>query len=231
MPNDPVYLDQEIYARQKLALDPSGAISIKRDVHNLEVSGCSAARLADAFHVTMRTPGKEFGLIRVVRTKAETGQPFQMGSRFQGQYQIEDALREGHKKGVFAWIERHVPDVIDKLGLDGALRKVEDAITSDYGVITAIDLTGAQPTMTYEYLEGSPIAGSSTFSITPTGANTCRFTQTFLYQELHADFVLFFSMGGLKLHDQVVYSQVTQSAASIGAKVTGSDIPAEYLGG
>jgi len=225
------YLDPDIYKRAKLALDPRGPISIKRDVHNLVVTGCTPAKLADAFHVTMRTPGKEFGLIRVVRTEDETGKPFQMGSRFQGQYQIEDALRADHQKGVVAWIERHIPAVIDKLGLDGVLRKVEDAVTSDYGVITTFDLASANPTMTYEYLEGSPIAGSSTFSIAAVDANTCRFTQTFLYQELHEGFVLFFSMGGLKLHDQVVYSQVTQAADSIGAKVTSSDIPPEYLGG
>jgi hypothetical protein len=230
MADDPEYLDPSIYDRPLLKLDPSGSIAIKRDVHDLELDGCSALDFAGAFHETMRAVGKEFGLIKVVRTKAETGQPFKMGSRFQGQYQIEDALRAAHQKGFVAWIERHVPGVIEKLGLGKLLRHAEDAFTSDYGVITTFDLASpTQPTMTYEYLEGSPIAGSSTFLVTPTGAKTCRFTQIFLYQELHPDFVLFFSMGGLKLHDQVVYSQVKQSADLLGARITSTDIPPEYV--
>ena len=226
------YLDPSIYQRAKLALDPTRAITIKRDVHNLDV-GCPAAAFAEAFHATMRDPAREFGLIRVVRTKDETGQPFRMGARFQGQYQIDDALRADHEKGWLDWIERHVPDAIDALGLDPLLRTIEDAMTSDYGVITRFDLAPGSPelAMTYEYLEGSPIAGSSTFMVTPLGASTCRFTQIFEYQELHADFVLFFATGGLKLHDQVVWAQVTQSAALLGAKVLASDIPPAYVNG
>jgi hypothetical protein len=53
-------------------------------------------------------------------------------------------------------------------------------------------------------------------------------TQIFEYQEQSPTFALFFSSGGLKLHNQVVYSQASQAAELIGAKVLSSDIPEAY---
>jgi hypothetical protein len=57
-----------------------------------------------------------------------------------------------------------------------------------------------------------------------------KVTQVFEYQELTASFALFFSSGGRKLHNGVVYNQAAQAAAVLGAKVVSSDIPEPYRG-
>jgi hypothetical protein len=111
------------------------------------------------------------------------------------------------------------------------LCEIENAHTSDYGVIDtfAFQPPPGQPyTLQYSYLEGSPIAGSSTFIVTPIDAQTCQLTQIFEYQEQSISFATFFTAGGLKLHNQVVYSQALQAAQHIGARILETDIPAAY---
>jgi hypothetical protein len=50
----------------------------------------------------------------------------------------------------------------------------------------------------------------------------------FVYQEQSMDFATFFTAGGLKLHNQVVYQQALQSAELLGAEILESDIPSEW---
>jgi adenine deaminase len=90
----------------------------------------------------------------------------------------------------------------------------------------------------YIYLEGSPIAGSSTFTVSEvTDAavlarhgvqHAARMQQVFEYQERDGSIASFFSRGGLRLHNQVVFSQAEQSAAAAGGRVLESNIPVEY---
>jgi hypothetical protein len=219
--------EQELDLRPVLALDPSGSITIKRDVHNI-VIGASAANVADAFHRVMRDPERRFGLIRVDRKRASIGRPFAFHERFQGRYQLDEALDAKIKAG---WLKKLFADAVDSADVQCSIRKIENQLTSDYGRISRLELAppeGSDFVLAYEYLKGSPIAGSSTFIVTPLGKDQCRLTQIFLYQEQSAAFVSFFGAGGLKLHNQVVLSQATQAAELIGAKLIESDIPPEY---
>jgi len=60
------------------------------------------------------------------------------------------------------------------------------------------------------------------------GESRSRLTQIFEYQELDKSFVEFFATDGLKLHNQVVYSQAKQAADLIHAHIVDTDIPEPY---
>src|SRR3954469_18389884 len=60
--------EKELDAKSRLSLNPSGAITIKRDVHNLEID-LPAGRFATAFHDVMRDPNRKYGLIKVDRKR------------------------------------------------------------------------------------------------------------------------------------------------------------------
>ncbi len=213
-------------AKTELALDPSREITIKRDVHTIVVA-TDAPKLAGAFHDVMRDPKRRFGLIRVDRKLANVDKPFQLGERFQGRYEIDEAL----KKDLAPWSKKIFGDFVKDPGVQAFLCDLENQATSDYGVIAKLDLSpkdGQDFVLSYHYLSGSPIAGSSTFVIHQMSPGTSSLTQIFEYQELSSSFASFFSSGGLKLHDQVVYSQVSQAADLVGAKIVSSDIPEAY---
>ena len=224
-------MSPDVYDKKVLALDPGGAIAIKRDVHTIDV-GAKASDMMAAFAATLQAPGKTFGLIQVLRTADKTGQPFSVGERFQGRYRIDDAIVEGLEK---SWLDALAPGVakiIQVLDLDRVFDVVEDLILSDYGCITEIDLSpppGQPARFRYQYLEGTPIAGSLTVECHETGPSTCRFTQTSEYQEVGLEVVLVFGTMVLKMHDQVFYEEVKQAADSIGAPILGTTIPAAYL--
>ncbi len=218
--------EADLDRRTELPLDATRDITIKRDVHTIVVAA-DAAKLAGAFHDVMRDPARHFGLIRVDRKQANIGKPFQMGERFQGRYELDEAL----KKNLAPWEKKVFGDLVDDPGVRALLCTIENQATSDYGVIAKLDLApkdGQEYVLSYHYLSGSPIAGSSTFVIKPVALGTSSLTQTFEYQEQSASFADFFTTGGLKLHNQVVYSQVSQAAEVLGAKIVSSDIPPAY---
>jgi len=180
-------------------------------VHNVVIRADSAA-FAAAFQHTLQDSKKQFGLIHIMRKQANIDQPFTLGERFQGRFSIEEALK----------FTDHPHDF---------LRGIEDHITSDYGIISEFETApplGGEYRIAYRYLEGSPIAGSSTWTIQQIENGVCRFTQVFEYQELQIGFVTFFATLGLKLHNQVVWSEVKQSADLIGVEIVSTDIPEEY---
>jgi hypothetical protein len=218
--------ERRLDSRKMLELDPSSEITIKRDVHNLVVSA-DARPLAQAFHDVMRDSKRHFGLIRVDRKRANVDRPFTMGERFQGRYVLSDAIGE---KLDARW-RRVFGDLVEHDAVQRVLCAIENQATSDYGEIILLDLDPPDQeefSMAYAYLEGSPIAGSSTFIVTQLEPGRSRLTQIFLYQEKDVTFATFFASGGLKLHNQVVYSQTEQAASLIGAKIIDSDIPKEY---
>jgi len=208
--NSPTHADEwgsAMAQRTLLQVDPERSISIKRDVHYFDVS-VSAEKFAKAFHAVMIDPQRRFGLIRVDRDPKSKGSPFKLHERFQGRY------------------------VLPSNDADAALVcKIENAATSDYGEIVLLHLDENPERhydMRYAYLSGSPMAGSSTFEVQSLTDDTCRVTQTFLYQELNVAGANLFSLGVLKLHDQVVYSQIAQSAAEAGGQITATDLLGSY---
>jgi hypothetical protein len=175
----------------------------------------------------MRDTKRHYGLIRVDRKQANIGKPFQLGERFQGRYQLSEAI----KKDLAPWEKKIFGELADDPGVRTAICNIENQAMSDYGIIAQLDLNpkeGQDYVLAYHYLEGSPIAGSSTFVISKVSPGVSKITQIFEYQELTHPFALFFSSGGLKLHNQVVSSQAAQTAELLGAKVVTSDIPELY---
>lgn len=193
--------------RTLLTLNPEFQITIKRDVHFFDVS-VSAEDFSKAFHAVMIDPNRRFGLIRVDRDPSRRGLPFASHERFQGRYVLPSNDADG-------WL----------------VCKIENDVTSDYGEIEVLKLDENPQhyyKMSYRYLSGSPMAGSSTFEVQGLTDKTCRVTQTFVYQENDPIAANSFTLGVLKLHDQVVYSQISQSAAKAGGAVTETDLLGSY---
>jgi hypothetical protein len=112
--------------------------------------------------------------------------------------------------------------------LSGAVRSVEDAFTSDYGELAELDVVSFPARVKYVYLEGSYIAGSLAFQVEEAGPDRCRVEQTWLYQEIRTPYVMWVGTSVLRMHLQVVWSQIEQAARSVGAQILESDIPDAY---
>jgi hypothetical protein len=220
--------NERLQSRRELSIDASRSISVKRDVHVLRVHA-DADQVANAFHQVMRDPQRRFGMIQVDRPEREAGQPFQLGSRFQGRYRLEDGSK------FLSELAKYEP-------AREALCAIENQNTSDYGLIAVLELPpavrpadapahpapGTLFVLEYRYLEGSPIAGSSRFEVRQITDQLSELSQIFTYQEQTAAFAAFFANGGLTLHNQVVYSQVKQTAALLGVAFEALDIPKAY---
>jgi len=132
----------------------------------------------------------------------------------------------GRPRSLLAWALGTAP-------IRWALSQVEDALLSDYAEIAEMvlepDLSrGEIHTLKYCYLEGTPIAGSSRFSIESLGKDRCKVTQIFEYQEVNGIALATFQRFGLKMHDQVVYLQIAKAAALAGAPLPEGTIPLAY---
>lgn len=225
-PSAPHAWEATMEQRTLLKVQPQGAITVKRDVHNFDVS-VSSDKFAAAFHRVMIDPTRHFGLIQVDRKQVNLGKPFTLGERFQGRYKVDQAISQD----LPAWEKKAFGKLDDNKAFQDLICRVENKDTSDFGQITDLHLDPNpehQYSMTYQYLSGSPIAGSSTFQVTALSDTTCRVTQIFEYQELELSFAILFTDGGLKLHDQVVYSQVSQAAVLAGGVISAMDIPDSY---
>jgi hypothetical protein len=227
---------RELRQRQPLALDYRSDISVKRDLRDMIVD-VEAARLAPAFQQVMSDPARRYGLIRVDRLPENLGTPFSLGEKFQGRYEVDRAVAEQLHGHLRAWFG----DFADSDPVRAWVCQIENGHTSDYGVISALVVappSGRDYVLQYRYLDGSPIAGSSTFTVSDITdpellaqhgiSKGSRLRQLFEYQEQNSSFATFFTKGGLRLHNQVVYSQAEQAAAAAGGKVVASDIPVEY---
>lgn len=226
---------QRLARRPQLWLQPLGSTAIKRDMHSVDVD-CSADKLATAFHERMIDPCAKFGLISVRRPCLQTGKLFKLGNRFQGRYSLSDSIIRQLRKTMFGGLEPLLAGIMSAMGIRQVMGLIEDNVISDYGEIVELQLTTLPYRLTYVYLVGSPIAGSSTFVIdnvepradeTWTGPRS-RVTQIFEYQELNFPSLASMSTWALKIHNEVVYQQVSQSALAIGHEVVDTDIPPEY---
>ena len=226
----------ELREREPLRLDYGSDISVKRDMHEVLVD-VEASQLAAAFQAVMSDPARRFGLIRVDRLPEASSRPFQAGDKFQGRYQLEAAARAELRGHLRKWFG----DLAEGDDVQRLLCAIENQHTSDFGQIRTLDMSpapGKPYVLEYVYLDGSPIAGSSTFSISDvTDASVLArhgvpkaalLRQVFEYQEQSGSFASFFTRGGLRLHDQVVFSQAQQSVTAAGGKILETTIPVEY---
>ncbi len=226
---------QRLARRPKLWLKPLGCYAIKRDMHSVDVD-CEADKLRDAFHDKMIDPCARFGLISVRRPCLQTGKKFKLHDRFQGRYSLTDSIIRELRKSMFGGLEPLVDGILSMMGIRQIIRLIEDNVISDYGEIAKLQLTTAPYELRYEYLVGSPIAGSSTFIISnvehqpsdPWTPPRSRVTQIFEYQELNFPSMASLGTWALKIHNEVVYQQVKQSAEAIGHKVVWTDVPEQY---
>jgi hypothetical protein len=235
-PADVSKWEAALVARQPLKLNFKGSISVKRDVRDVLVD-VPANRFAAGFQEAISDPKRHFGLIHVDRLAANAGKPFTEGEKFQGRYEVELAVAQQLRGKAKEWFG----DFADSDPVRRWLCDIENNHTSNYGVISQLVLSpppGKEYVVQYLYLEGSPIAGSSTFVVSEVTdpevlskygvTSAARMRQIFEYQEQDSGFADFFSKGGLRFHYQVVFSQATQAAAVAGGKVLESDIPEEY---
>ena len=209
--------------RPVLALKPRGSIAIKRDVHEFVVEAAADA-FADAFRRVVTDPTATFGLIRVKRPAERMGEPFEVGERFQGCFSLERALAGFTGRAALAERLTGVP------GIAALVRGIEDGMLSNYAEVHGIDLEpepGRPYRLEYRYLKGTPIAGSTVWTIEPLGPRQCRATQVFEYQETDGMALANFQRFGLKFHDQVVHEQVRRAAELVGATATGT-VPEAY---
>ena len=208
---------RRLSTKKRLSVEPARSIAIKRDVHEFVVEA-PADRFSQAFRQVMTDPEGMFGLIRVKRPLDRLGQEFHVGERFQGCYSLASVI--GSLR-LFRWLLA-LPPVRWLIG------QIEDAMLSDYAVIDELVLDGEVRTLKYSYLDGTPIRGSSRFSIESLGKDRCRVTQIFEYQEVNAIALGTFQRFGLKMHDQVVHMQIHKAAARAGARVESGTIPQAY---
>jgi hypothetical protein len=219
-------------SRAPLPVDPRRSIAIKRDVHEFLVEA-DAERFCAAFREVMIDPEGSFGLIRVKRPAERMGRDFRVGERFQGCYSIEGAVDNALAgrllrplRPLFRWL------LATRIAR-WLVARIEDALVSDYAVIEELVLQpdrgrGEVHTLKYGYLDGTPIAGSSRFSIEPRGDGQCLVKQVFEYQEVNGIALATFQRFGLKMHDQVVHMQIHKAAERAGAPPPVGTIPAAY---
>jgi hypothetical protein len=217
--------ERRLMQRRVLPLRPQAAIAIKRDTHSFEINA-PAGDFARGFAAVMADPTRRFGLIQVERPSARRGRPFQVGDRFQGRFNLPRAVQQ--QWGLALPRVVRARRLTEQPTLQHSIRRIEETWTSDFGQITELQLVQQPYRVQYVYLEGSCIAGSSTFEVVDTGPGRCRLTQVFEYQELHALYVLWLGLDVLKLHAAVVYSQAAQAAQSIGSQILNTSIPKEY---
>jgi hypothetical protein len=203
--------------RAPLALDARRPFAIKRCVHEIDVDA-DARALAAAFREVVTDPAASFGLLRLKRPADRVGRPFAAGDRFHGCLSLRLAAR-----GPLAALLAAPP-------LAAALSFLEDRLLSDYAEIVEIAAEGAAQRLVYRYLEGTPIAGTSTLAIEPRAGGGARVTQVFEFQEVRALALGPLHRFALKRHDEITHRQVQAAAERIGARITRSTIARAYAG-
>lgn len=223
-------LSPDVYDKRVLALDPAGAIAIKRGQHTIDV-GASAAALMPSFAATLQDPGRRFGLIELLRTADKIGKPYAVGERFQGRYLIEDAIAESLRHLRAGALSSELTHLFHVFDFDRLFDAIENKMLSDYGMITDLVLTpsaGEPHRLRYVYLEGTPIAGSLSIECQDIAPGICRLTQTTEYQEAGLEVMVVYGTSVLKMHNRVFYEMARQSADAIGASIVRTDIPEAY---
>ncbi len=223
--------EEALDRRAVLPLNPASPVAIKRDLHTFEVNVSSRA-FASAFHAAMIDTSRRFGLVQVLRKRDRQGLPFSLGERFQGCFRIRHAIRDGiDSSPAVARALRTVEGSLARLyeRVAEPIHFIEDGWMSDFGQIVELELDrGKVSRLKYAYLEGSFIAGSSTFLVEPSGHDRARISQVFEYQEIRQAYVLWVGTAVLKMHLGVVFSQIEQAAEVAGGQIIGTTVPSQY---
>jgi hypothetical protein len=221
--------ERKLMLRAPLPVDSRRSIAIKRDVHEYWIEA-DADLFVDAFRRVIADPQGLFGLIRVKRPAGRMGIDFEPGERFQGCYSIEEALKRRFSGS------RHQARVARLLAfwpIRKAMGWVEDRLLSDYAMIEQLVLSpdasrGEIHTLRYCYLEGTPIAGSTTYFVESRAGHKCLLRQVLEYQEINGLALAVFQRVTLKMHDQVVHVQIQKAAERAGIPSPVGTIPVGY---
>jgi hypothetical protein len=179
---------RRLATRAPLALDAARPYAVKRNVHEIVVDA-PPDRFAAALRETLADPGQQFGMVAIRRAPARVGRPFVAGERFLGTFHLG-------------------------LGASPLVRWIEESFLSDYAEVVALDERRA----VYRYLEGTPIAGSSTYLVDADPAGT-RLTVVFEHQEINALAVSVLHRFALRQHDRAALAQARAAARRCGARV------------
>lgn len=215
--------------RRRLDLDPGRNMAIKRDTREFEVS-VPAELFARSFAECMADPGRRFGPSRVVREADRFGHPFRVGERFQGRFDLA-VLREGRQERSrrLAKLLGNIAKVCQMGAPSGAVsRFFEDQLSSIYAEITELQLSQLPARVTYSYLEGTPMAGASSFEIDALLPELCRVKHVFEFQEVNTFAAVCLTTTILQLHLNVVWHQIDAVASANGGQVLRCDIPELY---
>ena len=194
-------------ARAVLPLDPDAHVAIKRDVRSLEVLA-GARDVASALHDAIVASPASFGPMRLVRCEASVGEPLAVGERFEEHYSDErDVVRPLHER--LTRFGEIVELALPREGAAGSERE--------------------QYRLRHRFLQGSPIAGTSTYLVEPLREGSCRVVNVLEYQERQPRLVRWFGTRGLKAHHLVVYAQVRRAADAIGSRVLATDLPCGHV--
>jgi hypothetical protein len=94
-------------------------------------------------------------------------------------------------------------------------RWLEDNLFSDYAEIVEV----LPLRVVYRYLSGCPMAGTSTFEITPLPGDRCRLRVIFEHQEVGGLAVTVLHRFGIRMHDRVTQAQVEAAAVRLSAPI------------
>jgi hypothetical protein len=204
-----------------IATDAQGIVAIKHDVRRFRVQ-VEAKRFVEKFHELLSNP-TSFDFFRIERESY--AQPFAVGDTFAGVFTLTPALRREIRSLRPPQGKWEVPTEVFKQIVERALR---DEPPKDYGKVTALQIDRAPFSVRYDYTEGSPIAGHSTFTVEDLPGNgsvggACLVTQRFVYQEQRLLDVELFGTIGLFLHNRVVEEEIKATAAALGCGWTSID--------
>ena len=208
MPRD---LDRAIARRLRgrapQVIDARRSAAIKRTLPELELD-VGAPAFARALREVMTDRTARFDLVRVRRPASDAWRDFAVGDRFQGCFSLRAAAAAW---GAPRWL-LGVAATLERLG---ALAWVEARVASDHSEITALD----PYRVAYRYLDGTPLAGETTYTIAPRGDRACALEVAFTYQETTAAALALVHAFGLRAHDRAVLAQAEAAAARAGGRV------------
>ncbi|HUH05338.1 MAG TPA: hypothetical protein VML75_25245 [Kofleriaceae bacterium] len=204
--------------RAPTRVDPVRAVAIKRNVHEAVVA-TSAELLARAMRQVMADPDRRFDLIRVRRDPDRVGAAFEVGERFLGSVGLDLAL---------ATRAPRLARALQRPAVAPILAWLECRVASDYAVVTELDHTARADgsyRVTYRYLTGAPLIGTSSLEIAPAGTLRCRLTHVFEYQETGWLGIGVLHGFGIQRHDAAFAAQVGAAAEQAGAAVLSISVP------
>ncbi|HTJ47419.1 MAG TPA: hypothetical protein VL463_35210 [Kofleriaceae bacterium] len=198
---------RRLHARAPQVIDARRPAAIKRNLHELEIDR-DAASFARALRDVLNDRTARFDLIRVRRPAADAWRDFAVGDRFQGCFSLRAAAA---RWGAPPWLSSTAA-ALERIGV---LAWLEARVASDHSEITAADTYR----VAYRYLDGTPLAGETTYTIAPRGDRACALEVAFTYQETTALALALVHAFGMRAHDRAVLAQAEAAASRAGGRV------------